>query len=71
MANPKIKGTLIGQFEGITVHAHLKKAKRNGKDRIWFNIRQDKPAKYRISESLSYMRSIDIQFESTEDSSPR
>jgi len=43
----------------------------SGTDRIWLNIRQDNPTKYRVSESLSYMRSVDIQFEATDDSSPR
>jgi hypothetical protein len=61
-SNPKIKGQLIGEFEGIKIYAVLNRAKRNGRDRILISIRQDQP-KYRVSESLSYMRSLDIQFE--------
>jgi hypothetical protein len=65
-SNPKIKGQLIGEFEGIKIYAVLNRAKRNGRDRILLSIRQDQPTKYRVSESLSYMRSLDIQFESSD-----
>lgn len=44
MANPKITGLLIGQFEGFTTHAKLNKAKRAGKDRVWFYIRRTSQA---------------------------
>ena len=61
--NPKIKGEKLAEFHGLTVYGRLKKAKRHGKDRIWIQIRQDEPKKYRVAESLSYMRSLDVQFE--------
>lgn len=69
--HPKMKGQVIAQFNGFTIYGDLKKAKRTGKDRVWICIRQDDRGKYRVSESLSYARSVDIQFEATEIPSPR
>lgn len=60
--NPKLKGPRICSFEGLDIHASLHKAKREGKDRIWIQIRQNSPKKYRVNSSLSYARSIDVQF---------
>ena len=64
--HPKISGKVLGEFQGLTIYGKLKKAKRSGKDRIWIQIRQSEPKRYRVSESLSYMRSVDIQFEKTD-----
>jgi hypothetical protein len=64
--NPKIKGEKLAEFHGLTVYGRLKKAKLHGKDRIWIQIRQGEPKKYRVAESLSYMRSLDVQFEEVE-----
>jgi hypothetical protein len=63
--HPKIRGTFIGEFHGLQFYGNLKKAKRTGRDRIWISVRQTNPKSYRVSENLSYMRSVDIQFEST------
>jgi hypothetical protein len=41
--HPKVTAKPIGVFQGFTVYAELHKAKRTGKDRIWFQIRQDDP----------------------------
>jgi hypothetical protein len=60
--NPKLKGPLLCTFEGLDIYGSLHKAKRNGKDRIWIQIRQKSPKKYRVNASLSYARSIDVQF---------
>jgi hypothetical protein len=62
MANTKITGQLLCDFHGLKITGTLTKAKRTGKDQIWINIRQSSPKKYRIRESLSYARSVDIEF---------
>jgi len=67
MANtkhPKIKAKPIGKFEGFTVYAILQKAKRSGRDRIWFQIRQDDPKAYRSAICLNYPHGLDVQFQS-------
>ncbi len=66
--HPKLKGKIVAQFDGFTIYRHEKRAKRTGKDRIWISIRQEDPSRFRVSESLSYLRSVDIQFEATEPS---
>ena len=55
--------TLIGSFNGIEVYGLLKPAKRTGKDRLWIQLRQPDTRPYRVSESLSYARAVDILFE--------
>jgi hypothetical protein len=60
--NPKITGKIIGEFKGFTIYGKLNKAKAQGKDRIWIQIRQTEPKKYRVHTCLSYARSMDIQF---------
>jgi hypothetical protein len=62
MVNPKVTGTAIGNFHGLEITGMLKKATRGGKDQVWIQIRQTKPKKYRVRESLSYARSVDIEF---------
>ena len=60
----KVTGRILGTFEGLTISVHPRKAKRAGRNRVWIQIRQDeKPKKWRVSASLSYARSADIQFE--------
>lgn len=62
--HPKITATPIASFQGFTVYAELQKAKRSGRDRIWFQIRQDDPKKYRTAICLNYPHALDIQFQS-------
>jgi hypothetical protein len=64
--HPKIDGEKIGTFHGLTIYASLHKAKQSGRDRIWIQVRQGIPKKYRVAECLSYMRSVDVQFETTD-----
>jgi len=59
----KIKGEPHIRFHGLLIFAKLKKAKRSGKDRIWIHVRQNEPKRYRVAASLSYARSVDVQFE--------
>jgi len=59
----KVTGQQLGNFHGLTVTVELHKAKKTGKDRIWVQIRQKKPKRWRVAENLSYMRAVDIQFE--------
>ena len=61
--HPKIQAELIGEFHGLTIYGKLHPAKRSGKDRLWIQIRQSTPKRYRVSESLSYARAVDIEFE--------
>lgn len=59
----KVKGHVLAEYEGLTISVLPQKAKRAGKDRLWIQIRQNSDTKkWRISESLSYARSVDIQF---------
>jgi hypothetical protein len=65
MAAQKIKATLIGSFKGIEIYAKHQPAKRSGRDRVWIQVRQPEPRLYRVSESLSYAKGVDILFETT------
>ena len=62
MANKKVTGQVLANFNGLEITGMLKKATRGGKDQIWIQIRQTKPKKFRVRESLSYARSVDIEF---------
>jgi hypothetical protein len=65
--HPKVEGQVVGQFQGFSVYATVRKAKTpRGKDRVWFQIRQDEKKRWRVAESLSYMRAVDVQFERTD-----
>jgi hypothetical protein len=60
----KIQGTVIGQYNGLTIRGRIQKAKRAGKDRIWIHIRQEGTGKpYRVAASLSYVHAVDVRFE--------
>jgi hypothetical protein len=61
--NSKIKAEIIAEFHGLTIYGKLQAAKRNGRDRLLIQIRQNDGKVYRIAESLTYIRSADIQFE--------
>jgi len=63
-SHPKVTAKPIATFQGFTVYAELQKAKRTGKDRIWFQIRQDDPKKYRTAICLNYPHALDVQFQS-------
>ncbi len=62
MANTKVTGQPLCNFHGLKISGTLIKAKRTGKDQIWIQIRQTNPKKYRVRESLSYARALDIEF---------
>jgi hypothetical protein len=62
-ANGKVTGRILGDIDGIQVTANVQRAKRSGKDRIWFQIRQRDPKLWRVSGNLSYARAVDVQFE--------
>ena len=60
----KVKGIVLAEYEGLTISVSPHKAKGIGKDRLWLQIRQNQDVKrWRVSASLSYARSADIQFE--------
>ena len=59
----KVDAEIIGEFHGLTIYGKLQMAKRDGRDRVWIQIRQNDVKVYRVAESLSYARSADIQFE--------
>jgi hypothetical protein len=61
--NTKIRGQVIGRFNGLTIYGKLRKAKTYGKNRIWIHIRQAEPKRFRVSVSLAYARAVDVQFE--------
>jgi hypothetical protein len=62
LKHPKIKGSKLAEFCGLTIYGTLKKAKKNGRNRVWIQIRQDANKPLRVSTSLSYARAIDVQF---------
>jgi hypothetical protein len=62
-AEGKVTGRILGEVQGIEVTANIQRAKRSGKDRVWFQIRQRGPKRWRVSETLSYARAVDVQFE--------
>lgn len=62
LKHPKIKGSNLAEFCGLTIYGRLKKAKRNGRNRVWIQIRQDANKPLRVSECLSYSRAVDVQF---------
>jgi hypothetical protein len=62
-ADGKVTGRILGEMEGIQVTAKLQRAKRTGRDRIWFQIRQRDDKKWRVSATMSYARALDVQFE--------
>ena len=60
----KVKGQVLAEYEGLTISVSPQKAKKAGKNRLWLQIRQNGDVKrWRVSASLSYARSADIQFE--------
>ena len=61
--HPKVEAETIGEFHGLTIYGKLQLAKRDGKDRMWIQIRQNAAKVFRVAESLCYGRSADIQFE--------
>jgi hypothetical protein len=61
--HPKIGGQFLANFHGLTIYGNHHAPKLRGKHRIWIQIRQDEPKALRVAECLSYMRSVDIQFE--------
>lgn len=59
----KVKGQVLAEYEGLTISVLPHPAKRTGKNRLWLQIRQNAGVKrWRVSTSLSYSRSADIQF---------
>lgn len=59
----KIKGELIAEIKSLKIYAVFKKPKKSGKERIWINIRQDKPKKWKTTSTLSYVNGLDVKFE--------
>jgi hypothetical protein len=61
----KVRSTPIATFEGYTVYAKLQRAKRHGRDRLWFQIRYtdgDQSA-WRVASCLTYPHALDVRFE--------
>jgi hypothetical protein len=59
----KVKAPKLCEFEGLEIHGGLFRAKRTGKDRVWIQIRQQKPKKWHVSTTLSYAQALDVQFQ--------
>ena len=58
----KIAGKPLCSFHGLDISGLFKPEKRGGKDTVWIQIRQNKPKKFRVRESLAYARAVDIEF---------
>jgi hypothetical protein len=63
VAKSKVRAPKLFEFEGLEVYGILLKAKRTGKDRVWIQIRQQKPKKWHVSTSLNYAQGVDLQFQ--------
>jgi hypothetical protein len=63
VAMSKVKAPKLFEFEGLSIHAILHKAKRTGRDRVWIQIRQQQPKKWHVSTTLSYAQGLDVQFQ--------
>ena len=62
-SSSKVTGKVLAEVEGLTISATFKKAKGTGKNRLWVQIRQNrKPKRWRVSTTLAYARSLDVQF---------
>ena len=61
--HPKVTSEPLYEFHGLEIYGVLKKAKKDGKDRVWIQIRQSNPKKFRVAASLNYARAVDVQFE--------
>ena len=68
---PKIKGKFLAEFHDLLIYGYFKAAKKTGKNRVWIQVRQKDSKRYRVAESLAYMRSLDVQFEETVQRFPR
>ena len=58
----KISGKKLFTFHGLDIYGEFTPATRGGRDTVWIQIRQDKPKKFRVRESLAYARAVDIEF---------
>lgn len=60
---PKVSGKPIASVNGLDIYIRSQPAKRKGKDRLWIQVRQKEPKKWRIAASLCYVNGFDIRFE--------
>jgi hypothetical protein len=60
--HPKVGGKKLAEFNNLVIYGSFKRAKRDGKDRVWIQIRQGATKPLRVSTCLAYARSVDIQF---------
>jgi hypothetical protein len=58
----KVTGKLIGEAYGITITARYHHAAKNGKDRIWIQLRQNNGKKWRMHTTLAYAKAVDVAF---------
>ena len=57
-------GAPVARYKGLIIYARLREPKtERGRPRLWVVIRQDEGRKrWRITENLSYVNGVDIQF---------
>lgn len=66
MATNKIspEAKLLAEFKGIKIYGVDQKSKTGkGKDRVWIQLRQEKPEEWKQTATLAYMKAADIQFQ--------
>ena len=67
--NTKIKGERVAEVNGIEITVLREPAKTSrGKNRLWIQIRQQKPPRYRVYQSLAYAKAVDLYFEEIDSS---
>ncbi len=60
---PRPTGEPTLKIKGLKIWVKHHPAKRNGKDRIWVQVRQDEPKEWRMAASLCYVNGFDIRLE--------
>jgi hypothetical protein len=66
---PKVKGEPVLRVEGLEIYVNHFPAKREGRDRVWVQVRQKQPKSWPMAATLAYPHGIDVRFERPQDRS--
>jgi hypothetical protein len=59
----KSQGKPVFEVEGLQIIISQIPAKREGRDRIWIQIRQGNEKPWRMAATLAYPHALDVRFE--------
>lgn len=68
---PKSQGEPVFEVEGLGIYVSQIPGKREGRDRIWIQIRQKNDKPWRMAATLAYPHALDVRFEREKKSSPQ